>query len=71
MPNDLNESYERILRQFNSEASRRKCYQKYMRRTLLWLCFATRPLRLAELSEAIVVEEDDAGLDTDLRLRDP
>jgi len=71
MPNDLNESYERILRQLNSEASRRKCYEKYMRRTLLWLCFATRPLRLAELSEAIVVEEDDTGLDSDLRLRDP
>lgn len=71
MPRDLNESYERILRQFDSGASRQRHFQKYMQRTLLWLCFATRPLRLAELSEAIIIEEDDTGLDNDSRLLNP
>lgn len=71
MPRDLNETYERILSQFNSELPRQRCYQKYMQRALLWLCYATRPLRLDELSEAIVIEEEDIDLDSDSRLHDP
>lgn len=66
LPHDLNEAYERILRQVKSETT----YQTYMQRALRWLCFATRPLTLTELSEAVVIEDDDRDLDPDSRLRD-
>ena len=41
-----------------------------MQRALLWLCSATRPLYLVELSEAIVVQEGDVDLDSDSPLLD-
>ena len=71
MPQDLDEAYKRILTQFIPDTSRLKQYEKYLRRMLLWLCFATRPLKIAELSEAVVVEEDDNDIDEDSRLRKP
>jgi hypothetical protein len=66
MPIDLNEIYERILKRCQSVS-----YRKYMKRALRWLCFSTRPLSLAELSEAVVVEKDDTDLDSNNRLREP
>jgi hypothetical protein len=38
---------------------------------LLWLSFASRPLTLIELSEAVVLDEGDTTLNQDARLRDP
>ena len=66
MPADLNEGYERILAKCMSAPIKR-----YMQRALVWLCFAARPLRLVELSEAIVVEDEDVDLDEENRLRNP
>ncbi|KAF2678620.1 hypothetical protein K458DRAFT_376199 [Lentithecium fluviatile CBS 122367] len=66
MPQNLNEAYERILRHIHADAAA----QAYVRRALLWLCFATRPLHLTELCEAVVIEDDDTDLDGDSRLRD-
>ncbi|KAK1671442.1 ankyrin repeat protein [Colletotrichum godetiae] len=41
------------------------------REALAWLCFSLRPLRLKELAEAIVLEDDDVDMDDDSRLTDP
>lgn len=38
---------------------------------LLWLSSANRPLTLRELSEAIVIEDEDTDLDEQCRIRDP
>jgi hypothetical protein len=67
MPSDLNEVYRRILCRHDSDTA----YRTYMRKTLLWLSFANRPLLLEELCEAIVVEEGDVDLDEYSRLHDP
>ena len=67
MPSDLNEVYSRILSRHNPDTS----YRMYMRKILLWLSFANRPLHLNELCEAIVVEEGDVDLDASSRLHDP
>jgi hypothetical protein len=67
MPSDLNEVYSRILSKHNPDTS----YRTYMRRILLWLSFANRPLYLNELCEAIIVEEGDVDLDANSRLHDP
>lgn len=42
-----------------------------MRRALIWLCFAARPLQLHELAEAVVLDEGDSSLDRDNMLSDP
>ncbi|KAL2060486.1 hypothetical protein VTL71DRAFT_9517 [Oculimacula yallundae] len=42
-----------------------------MRRALLWLTITVRPLRLDELSEAIVLEDSDCDIDSDARLHSP
>ncbi|KAH5431275.1 hypothetical protein HBI23_230830 [Parastagonospora nodorum] len=67
MPSSLNETYVRSLGgHINNPIHRR-----YLRTMLLWLSFATRPLTLKELSEAIVVEDEDTDLDEQCRLHDP
>ncbi|KAH4191025.1 hypothetical protein HBH42_119640 [Parastagonospora nodorum] len=67
MPSSLNETYVRSLGgHINNPIHRR-----YLRTMLLWLSFATRPLTLRELSEAIVVEDEDTDLDEQCRLHDP
>jgi hypothetical protein len=67
MPNNLNEVYARSLGTHISDTTHRQ----YMRRMLLWLSFANRPLHLGELSEAIVVEDEDRDLDAYARIHDP
>jgi hypothetical protein len=67
MPSNLNEVYAQSLGAHISDTNHRK----YMRKMLLWLSFATRPLHMDELSEAIVVEDEDEDLDAYSRIRDP
>ncbi|KAK1749484.1 hypothetical protein QBC47DRAFT_270404, partial [Echria macrotheca] len=67
MPSSLNESYARILGSQSHSAQDRQL----LRRALLWLCFATRPLTLADLADAVVIEDGDTDLDEDARLFDP
>ncbi|KAF2188023.1 hypothetical protein K469DRAFT_685351 [Zopfia rhizophila CBS 207.26] len=67
MPRDLDETYARIL----TKISRDSTIQKYMQRALLWLSFASRPLNLHELCDAIVIEDDDTYINDDSRLHDP
>ncbi|OHE91467.1 ankyrin repeat protein, partial [Colletotrichum orchidophilum] len=40
------------------------------RKALAWLCFSLRPLRLDELAEAVVLEDEDVDIDDDSRLTD-
>lgn len=64
MPQDLNETYARLLMRLSTSSPDRNL----LRRTLLWLSFATRPLSLLELADAVVLEESDTGIDNDSRL---
>lgn len=66
MPDNLNETYSRILQSRNSNNT----YRKYVRKMLLWLSFANRPLHLTELCEALVIEEGDVDIDASNRLHD-
>jgi hypothetical protein len=45
--------------------------RKFVREALFWLCFAKRPVTLAELNEAIVLEESYTVLDDDSMLVSP
>ena len=67
MPQNLNETYKRVLARLHTDSPDRIL----MQRTLLWLSFATRPLHLLELSDAVVLEDDDMSLDSDSRLHLP
>lgn len=67
MPQNLNETYKRVLTRLPTDSPDRILVQ----RTLLWLSFATRPLHLLELSDAVVLEDDDMGLDSDSKLHLP
>ena len=67
MPQNLNESYERVL----SRIPRSSPDRLLIRQTLHWLCFATRPLRLLELGDAVVLEDGDEDLDEDSKLHSP
>ena len=65
LPSDLSETYKRILLGiFNAgEATANTA-----RRILMWLVGSMRPLRLAELEEAIMIEPGSVGLNKSLRL---
>lgn len=67
LPHNLNESYSQLLNSTPSNSPERK----YLRRALVWLCFAMRPLHLDELAEAVVLDEGDSCLDRDNKLSDP
>ncbi|KAK4209654.1 hypothetical protein QBC37DRAFT_391093 [Rhypophila decipiens] len=60
LPHDLNQTYSQLLSRIKSKQDR-----TFLRRALLWLCYASRPLRLTELNEAIVIEEGDTDIDDD------
>ncbi|KAF5707421.1 ankyrin repeat [Fusarium mundagurra] len=66
MPSNLNETYKRTLENIRNTEDRR-----HIKRELLWLAYSLRPLKLQELADAVVVEEDDDAIDDDLRLHDP
>ncbi len=67
MPQDLNEVYNSALGHLRKGSQDREL----VRRALLWLAVAVRPLRLAELNEAVVVEDDDTHIDDDSRFDTP
>ncbi|KAI5837417.1 hypothetical protein DFP73DRAFT_636146 [Morchella snyderi] len=66
LPQDLNETYERILLGIKSEDD-----IKLMRRVLKLIIFAVRPMTIEEVAEASVIEEGIESLDEDARLNDP
>jgi hypothetical protein len=45
--------------------------RELLRRCLLWLSFAARPLRLAELAEGVILEHTNENVDSDCRLHSP
>jgi hypothetical protein len=67
MPSNLNETYERALKNIKEHSEDRYL----VKRALLWLSYSLRPLQLQELGDAVVVEDDDNGIDDDIRLHDP
>lgn len=72
MPMTLNDSYARVLSSISSETGSQD--HILLRKTLLWLCFAARPLTLLELSDAVVIDEtteDMTDLGDDSRLFEP
>ena len=71
MPHDIDEAYERVLAQFLSSMPASTRHNMYLYRALVWLSFATRPLRLTELNEAVVVDDDEDNLEDDARFQRP
>jgi hypothetical protein len=67
MPRSLNETYATLLGRIPKSSPDRGL----LRRCLVWLCFAARPLRLAELAEGVILEHTDEGIDSDCRLHSP
>ncbi|KAJ7808776.1 hypothetical protein B0H14DRAFT_2608567 [Mycena olivaceomarginata] len=67
MPFGLNEAYAAILRQVPSHSED----FKLLRRSLMWLSFASVPLHLNQLAEAATVEEGSTAPDPDNRLGNP
>lgn len=65
LPQDLDETYERILSKVSDED------YELVPRCLLWLAYTRRPLTLVELCEAVIVESNMDDLDPESRLRDP
>jgi hypothetical protein len=53
LPKGLYETYDRILVKIDEQAGHTKTF-------LRWLCFSVRPMKLAEISETIVVNLDAA-----------
>ena len=67
MPQDLNEIYSSALGHLRKGSQDREL----VRRALLWLAVAARPLHLWELNEAVVVEDGDTDIDGDSRFDNP
>ncbi|KAK1580142.1 ankyrin repeat protein [Colletotrichum navitas] len=65
VPSTLNGFYAGILARIPDQD------RAIAREALMWLCFSLWPLRLAELAEAVVLEEGDVDIDGDSRLTDP
>jgi hypothetical protein len=66
LPQDLDETYERILLGIKSEDD-----IQLMRRVLKLIIFAVRPMTIEEVAEAAVIVEGIESLDEDARLNDP
>jgi hypothetical protein len=67
MPRSLNETYAMLLNRVPKSSPDREL----LRRCLLWLSFTARPLKLAELAEAVILEHTDKNVDSDCRLHSP
>ncbi|OBT96480.2 hypothetical protein VE01_05654 [Pseudogymnoascus verrucosus] len=67
MPTSLNEMYAMLLNRIPKSSPDREL----LRRCLVWLSFSTRPLRLAELAEAVILEDTSENVDSDDRLHSP
>lgn len=68
LPKTLDETYERILLHLSKETDDNI---KLLRRILILVTFAERPMTLAELAQAIVVEPGDEKFDEDAAFHDP
>ncbi|KFY48733.1 hypothetical protein V495_01084 [Pseudogymnoascus sp. VKM F-4514 (FW-929)] len=67
MPRSLNETYAMLLDRIPKSSPDRE----FLRRCLVWLSFAARPLKLEELAEAVILEHTDEDIDNDSRLHSP
>jgi len=67
LPQDLNETYLRILRKIQNKGSKAV---EITQRILLWLVGATRPLHIYELYEAIMIDTQSNSLNEQYRLID-
>ena len=65
LPQDLDETYERILSRINPNDA------VMAKRALTWLAYASRPLLLDELAEAAVLEHGTREYEPEAHLRDP
>ena len=65
LPPGLDETYDAILLSVPSED------QEVLRKALQLICFSARPLRLAEVAEAVIVEPGISYIDDDDRLQRP
>lgn len=63
LPGNLNDTYTAILMRIPQTC------RNLAKEALMWLTFAHRPLTLAELNEAAVIEESDEDIDDDCRLQ--
>ncbi|KAF4627310.1 hypothetical protein G7Y89_g10848 [Cudoniella acicularis] len=66
LPKTLDESYNRILLSIQSDEER-----EILRRTLQFVVFAARPMKLKEVVEAVGIEDDNTKLDPDDRFNNP
>ncbi|KAF2213484.1 hypothetical protein CERZMDRAFT_105686 [Cercospora zeae-maydis SCOH1-5] len=63
LPGTLDSTYIEILRRLPITT------RPWVREILMWLCYAYRPLTLAETAEAIVIEAGQSSIDDDCRLQ--
>ncbi|KAF8855861.1 hypothetical protein BDZ45DRAFT_487185 [Acephala macrosclerotiorum] len=66
LPKTLDKNYNRILLSIQSDEER-----EILRRTLQFVIFAARPMKLKEVVEAVVIEDGNAELDPDDRFNNP
>lgn len=66
LPPTLDESYNRILMNIQSEEEK-----EFLRRALQFIIFAARPMTLKEVAEAVVIEDGNTHLDLDDRFNNP
>lgn len=65
LPASIEDSYSRILRNISQEDS------DFAKRTLLWLAYASTPLSLPELAEAVILDPGFVEINPDCKLNDP
>lgn len=65
-PRTLNETYAILLSRLPESSPDRDL----LRRCLLWLSFASRPLKLSELAEAVIVKHNSQTIDSESKLLD-
>ena len=69
-PKDLNETYERLLKNIELKEQGRR-HKGMAQRVLMWLVGATQPLHILELYEAVMIEPGCHELNEDFRMMDP
>ncbi|KAL8793896.1 MAG: hypothetical protein Q9195_003515 [Heterodermia aff. obscurata] len=65
LPPDLDSTYDDILLRINQTD------KLYLKRALQFVAFSARPMTLAEVAEAIIIENDISEVDEDSRLQQP
>ena len=69
-PKDLDEIYERLLKNIDLKEQGRQ-HKGIAQRVLMWLVGATRPLHILELYEAVMIEPSLNQLNEDFHMIDP